>query len=47
MFRYYKGDPNHQILVQRQGRIRRSGLGLSFWYMPHTTLPSWPCRRCP
>lgn len=37
MFRYYKGDPNHQILVQRQGQIFRSGLGLSFWYMPHNT----------
>jgi regulator of protease activity HflC (stomatin/prohibitin superfamily) len=37
MLRYYKGDPNHQILVQRQGQIRRSGLGLSFWYMSHNT----------
>lgn len=37
MFRFYKGDPNHQILIQRQGQIRRSGLGLSFWYMPHNT----------
>lgn len=37
MLRYYKGDPNHQILVQRQGQIRRSGLGLSFWYLPHNT----------
>ena len=37
MIRYYKGDPNHQILIQRQGRICRSGLGLSFWYMPHNT----------
>jgi len=37
MLRYYKGDPNHQILIQRQGQICRSGLGLSFWYMPHNT----------
>ena len=34
---YYKGDPNHQILIQRNGKIRRSGLGLSFWYTPHNT----------
>ena len=37
MFRYYKGDPNHQILIQRQGQIVRSGLGLSFWYTPLNT----------
>ena len=36
-FRYYKGEPNTYAVAFRDGKVRRHGAGINFWYSPLTT----------
>jgi len=41
--RYFKSDPNDYILVYRNGKVRREGTGIAFFYWaPTTSLASVP-----
>ena len=37
MFNYYKGEPNTYTISFKDGRIRKHGAGINFWYSPLTT----------
>src|SRR5512141_2054404 len=40
---YFKGEPTEYVLVYRGGRLRRSGVALSFYYLvPSTSIVSVP-----
>jgi hypothetical protein len=34
---YFKGEPNNFVIRYRNGKIKKSGEGLTFWYMKHDT----------
>lgn len=37
MFNYYKGEPNTYTICFKDGRVRKHGAGINFWYSPLTT----------
>ncbi len=37
MIRYFKGEPNSYVIQYKNGRIKKHGKGLEFWYMPYNT----------
>jgi len=37
LFNYYKGEPNTYVLCHRNGRLVQHGVGINFFYLPHTT----------
>ena len=37
LFRYFKGEPNTYVIRYRNGKVRKYGEGLTFWYWPHNT----------
>ena len=34
---YFKGEPNNFVIRYRNGKIKKSGEGLTFWYLKHNT----------
>ncbi len=34
---YYKGEPNSYVLSHRNGKLKKHGAGINFFYMPRTT----------
>ena len=40
MFNYYKGEPNTYTICFRDGRVKKHGAGINFWYSPLTTTVS-------
>ena len=37
MFNYYKGEPNTYTICFKDGKVRKHGAGINFWYSPLTT----------
>lgn len=37
MFNYYKGEPNTYTICFKDGKVRKHGVGINFWYSPLTT----------
>ncbi len=37
MIRYFKGEPNTEVIRYRRGRVVAHGPGLAFWCWPHNT----------
>ncbi|MDH5178300.1 MAG: SPFH domain-containing protein [Gammaproteobacteria bacterium] len=37
MYRYFKGEPNAFVIRYKNGKLKRHGPGLTFWYWPHNT----------
>ena len=37
MFSYYKGEPNTYTICFKDGKVRKHGAGINFWYSPLTT----------
>ena len=37
MFNYYKGEPNTYTICFKDGKVRKHGTGINFWYSPLTT----------
>lgn len=37
MFKYYKGVPNTYTICFKDGKVRKHGAGVNFWYSPITT----------
>ena len=37
MFYYYRGEPNTYTICFKDGRVRKHGAGVNFWYSPLTT----------
>ena len=37
MFKYYKGEPNTYTICFKDGKVKKHGAGVNFWYSPLTT----------
>ena len=37
LINYYKGEPNSYVLSHRNGKLKKHGPGINFFYMPRTT----------
>lgn len=37
ILKYFKGEPNAYVIRYRNGKVRKHGVGLAFWYWPHNT----------
>jgi hypothetical protein len=37
LINYYKGEPNSYVLSHRDGKLKRHGAGINFFFMPQTT----------
>lgn len=37
MLRYFKGSPEDFVIRYKDGQVRASGRGISFWYLPYNT----------
>jgi hypothetical protein len=37
MFKYFKGEPNSYVIQYKNGRVKRHGKGLDFWYLAFNT----------
>ncbi len=37
LFNYYKGEPNSYVLSHRNGKLKKHGAGINFFYIPRTT----------
>ncbi len=37
LFNYYKGEPNSYVLSHRNGKLKKHGTGINFFYLPRTT----------
>ncbi len=40
MFEYYKGEPNTYTICFKNGKVKKHGAGINFWYSPLTTTVS-------
>ncbi len=34
---YFKGEPNSFVIRYRNGKVKNTGEGLTFWYLKHNT----------
>ena len=37
ILKYFKGEPNTYVIRYKNGKVRKHGEGLTFWYWPHNT----------
>ena len=37
ILKYFKGEPNTYVIRYKDGKVRKYGEGLTFWYWPHNT----------
>jgi regulator of protease activity HflC (stomatin/prohibitin superfamily) len=37
ILKYFKGEPNAYVIRYKNGKLRKHGEGLTFWYWPHNT----------
>ena len=37
ILKYYKGEPNVDVIRYRRGQVVDHGPGLAFWYLPYNT----------
>jgi len=37
MLNYFKGEPNSFVIRYRNGKVKKTGEGLTFWYLKHNT----------
>lgn len=37
ILKYFKGEPNAYVIRYKNGKVRKHGEGLTFWYRPHNT----------